>query len=62
MPLAEAAAGADLIFNAWNMAYSHWARTIPGLTAQVIEAARATGAAVMIPGNVYVFGQDLPRF
>jgi hypothetical protein len=34
---------------------------MPGLTAQVIEAARANGAAVMIPGNVYVFGQDMPR-
>jgi nucleoside-diphosphate-sugar epimerase len=59
-PLAKAAAGADLVFVGWNTAYSDWARTIPGLTAQVIEAARANGAAVMIPGNVYVFGQDMP--
>jgi nucleoside-diphosphate-sugar epimerase len=59
-PLADAAAGVDLIFNGWNMAYADWAKTIPGLTAQVIEAAKSSGAAVMIPGNVYVFGQDLP--
>jgi hypothetical protein len=35
--------------------------TVPGLTAKVIAAAKATGAAVMIPGNVYVFGRDLPE-
>jgi hypothetical protein len=34
---------------------------VPGLTAKVIEAAKATGAAVMIPGNVYVFGRDMPE-
>jgi nucleoside-diphosphate-sugar epimerase len=53
--------GADLIFNAWNPPYSQWQATVPGLTAQVIAAAKATGAAVMIPGNVYVFGRDLPE-
>jgi nucleoside-diphosphate-sugar epimerase len=61
MSLSEAAQGADLIFNAWNPPYSQWQATVPGLTAQVIAAARATGAAVMIPGNVYVFGRDLPE-
>jgi NAD(P)-dependent dehydrogenase (short-subunit alcohol dehydrogenase family) len=61
MSLTEAADGADLIFNAWNPPYSQWAETVPGLTAKVIEAAKATGAAVMIPGNVYVFGRDMPE-
>jgi nucleoside-diphosphate-sugar epimerase len=61
MSLSEAAQGADLIFNAWNPPYSQWQATVPGLTAQVIAAARATGAVVMIPGNVYVFGRDLPE-
>jgi nucleoside-diphosphate-sugar epimerase len=58
--LAEAADGAELIFNAWNPPYSQWRETVPGLTAQVINAAKSSGAAVMIPGNVYVFGRDMP--
>ncbi len=58
--LVQAAQGADLIVNAWNPPYSKWANTVPGLTKQVIEAAKSSGAAVMIPGNVYVFGEDIP--
>lgn len=58
--LPEAAAGADLIVNAWNPPYSKWAETVPGLTRTVIAAAKASGAAVLIPGNIYVFGHDLP--
>jgi nucleoside-diphosphate-sugar epimerase len=60
-PLSEAAEGADLIFNGWNVPYPRWQAEVPGLTAQVIAAAKATGAAVMIPGNVYVFGHTLPQ-
>ncbi len=58
--LAEAAQGVDVIVNAWNPPYPDWAREVPRLTAQVIAAAQATGAAVLIPGNVYVFGQEAP--
>ncbi|PQO24590.1 epimerase [Rhodobacteraceae bacterium WD3A24] len=54
--LPEAAMGADIIVNGWNPPYHRWAAELPGLTAQVIEAARASGARVIIPGNVYVFG------
>lgn len=61
VPLAEAAQDAELIFNGWNPPYSQWAKTVPGLTAQVIDAARRSGAAVMIPGNVYGFGRDMPE-
>lgn len=58
--LPGAAKGADLIVYGWNVPYSQWAATVPGLTAQVIEAARVSGATVVIPGNVYVYGRDLP--
>lgn len=58
--LPDAAIGADLIVNAWNPPYSQWADTVPKLTKQVIDAAKTSGAAVMIPGNVYVYGEDLP--
>ncbi len=58
--LVQAAEGADLIVNAWNPPYSKWAVLVPDLTKQVIAAAKSSGAAVLIPGNVYVFGEDLP--
>ncbi|WP_224816591.1 epimerase [Hasllibacter sp. MH4015] len=58
--LPDAAIGADLIVNAWNPPYSKWATEVPRLTASVIEAAKTSGAAVMIPGNIYVYGTDLP--
>ncbi len=59
--LPEAAMGVDLIINGWNPQYDRWSDEIPGLTAQVIEAAKASGATVMIPGNVYVYGADAPE-
>ncbi|MBF9029475.1 epimerase [Rhodobacterales bacterium HKCCE3408] len=58
--LTAAAQGADVIVYGWNPAYPDWAKTVPGLTAQVIAAAKSSGATVMIPGNVYVYGQDMP--
>lgn len=58
--LPDAALGVDLIVNAWNLPYAQWAAQMPTLTAQVIAAAKASGAAVMIPGNIYVYGNDLP--
>ena len=58
--LTAAAQGQDVIVNAWNPPYPEWARTVPGLTQQVIAAARASGATVIIPGNVYVFGPGAP--
>jgi hypothetical protein len=30
------------------------------MTAAVTDAAKATGATVLIPGNVYNYGQNLP--
>jgi nucleoside-diphosphate-sugar epimerase len=58
--LPDAAIGADVIVNAWNPLYTDWARDVPRFTRQVIDAARASGATVIVPGNVYVFGADAP--
>lgn len=58
--LTEAARGVDVIVNGWNPPYPQWKAQVPGLTAQVIEAARGSGATVVIPGNLYVFGADMP--
>ena len=59
--LLAAAQGADLIVNAWNPAYGDWAKAVPQLTEEVIAAAKASGATVLIPANVYVYGEDMPE-
>jgi nucleoside-diphosphate-sugar epimerase len=52
-----AARGVDVIVNGLNPpAYHAWATLIPAITRDVIAAARASGATVIIPGNVYNIG------
>lgn len=58
--LDTAAWGADVIVNSWNPPYYDWATQVPGLTQNVIRTAQRTGATVIIPGNVYVFGAQTP--
>ena len=58
--LEDAAWGADIIVNAWNPDYTRWAADVPKLTAQVIEVAKNTEATVIIPGNIYNFGANMP--
>ena len=59
--LLRAAMECDVIVNGWNPPYHHWAREVPQLTSRVIDAARASGATVIVPGNVYVYGKDAPE-
>ena len=55
--MTEDARGADVIVNGLNPPnYHNWARLIPEITERVICAARASGAMVIVPGNVYNFG------
>ena len=58
--LARAAQGAQVIVNALNPDYTQWARLLAPLTAAAIELAAATGATLMLPGNVYNYGNLLP--
>ena len=58
--LVEAAKDVDVIVNAWNPPYPDWEHDVPKLTEQVISAAQSSRATVILPGNVYVFGQDAP--
>ncbi|NOX40069.1 MAG: sugar nucleotide-binding protein [Alphaproteobacteria bacterium] len=51
----------DVILNGWNPIYTDWAREVPALTKRVIRAAKSSGATVILPGNVYVFGHDAPQ-
>jgi len=55
----EAAKGVDVIVNGLNPPnYENWEVTIPAITKQVIAAAKASGATVIIPGNIYNFGNQ----
>lgn len=57
--MVAAARGCDLIVNGLNPpAYHDWARQIPAITAQVLASAKASGARVLVPGNVYPFGRE----
>ena len=57
--MSAAAQGVDVIVNGLNPPnYHHWAKTIPAITKQVITAAKGSGATVIIPGNVYNFGDQ----
>lgn len=57
--MGQAARGCDIIVNALNPPmYHNWAQLIPEITAQVLAAARASGATVIVPGNVYVYGSQ----
>ena len=58
--LTETASDVDVIVNGWNPPYPQWAKTVPSLTAEVIQAASASGATVIVPGNVYVYGKGSP--
>ena len=56
--MVAAATGCDVIVNGMNPPnYHNWAGIIPAITRQVIFAARASGAMVVIPGNLYNFGR-----
>ncbi len=58
--LHTAADGVDVIVQGWHPSYELWAKDVPLLTARVIDAAQRSGATVLIPGNVYVYGADAP--
>ncbi|WP_306120328.1 MULTISPECIES: NmrA family NAD(P)-binding protein [unclassified Roseitalea] len=54
--LIAACDGADVIVHAINPPYDKWRDTVMPLGETVVAAAEATGATVMIPGNVYNYG------
>jgi nucleoside-diphosphate-sugar epimerase len=57
--MAAAAKGARLIVNGLNPpGYHDWDRLIPQITASVIAAGRASGATLLVPGNVYPYGME----
>ncbi|MEM1314868.1 MAG: NAD(P)H-binding protein [Pseudomonadota bacterium] len=57
----RAAEGASVIVQAVNPPYPDWARDLPRFNAALIAAARAAGATVFLPGNVYAYGASMPE-
>ncbi len=59
--LAAACQGVDVIVNALNPLYENWVRDLMPMAQAVIAAAKASGATVIIPGNVYNYGAEGPE-
>ncbi|MBI1169785.1 epimerase [bacterium] len=57
--MTKAAEGVDVIVNGLNPPmYHNWKTLIPAITKRVIAAGLASGATVLVPGNVYVYGRE----
>ncbi|MFZ6741847.1 NAD-dependent epimerase/dehydratase family protein [Undibacterium sp. JH2W] len=50
----------DVVIHAVNPDYTRWDTLLPPTTEAVIRIATASQALLMVPGNVYNFGADLP--
>ena len=61
--LAKAAAGACVVVHAVNPLYTHaqWRTAAPAMLEAAISVSRQLGARLMLPGNVYNFGESMPR-
>jgi nucleoside-diphosphate-sugar epimerase len=58
--LIQAAQGASVVVNALNPLYTEWDRLALPLADGALQVARASGALLMLPGNVYNYGRELP--
>ena len=58
--LTRAAQGTTAIVNALNPPYTEWERLALPLADAALAVAKASGALLMLPGNVYNFGRELP--
>ena len=58
--LMSAARGARVVVNALNPPYTQWDRLALPLADAALAAAHSNGALLMLPGNVYNFGRELP--
>ncbi len=60
--LVAQAQGAQVVLHAMNPAYTHkaWRDEVPGLLEAAIAVTRKLRATLMLPGNVYNFGEGMP--
>jgi nucleoside-diphosphate-sugar epimerase len=59
-PLAERAAEARVVVYGVNPLYDHWDTELLPLARQGMDIAEALGATLLLPGNVYNYGPDMP--
>ncbi len=50
----------NVILNALNPPYPQWASQLPRQTKAVLDAANRSGATIMLPGNIYIYGENMP--
>ena len=55
-----AATGCDVILHAANPSYEHWSNVLPESTQNLINVAAAVDATIVMPGNVYPYGESMP--
>lgn len=60
--LAGCASRIDVVVNALNPLYTEWETRVAPLADSALRIARETGALLMLPGNVYNFGRNLPPY
>jgi nucleoside-diphosphate-sugar epimerase len=58
--MAEAARGADVVLHALNVPYTRWSADAVPLAEAAITAARHSGATLVFPGNLYIYGDGMP--
>ena len=58
--LTTAAQGANVVVNALNPPHTEWELLVQPLADAALAVARASGALLMLPGNVYNFGREMP--
>lgn len=58
--LGEAARGAHVVVHALNPLYTEWDKLALPLADVALAVARDSGALLMLPGNVYNFGREMP--
>lgn len=59
--LLAGAAGASVVVNALNPPYTEWDRLLPPLADAAQRTAQGLGALLILAGNVYNFGRELPE-
>src|SRR2546422_9896394 len=57
----EAVHGMDVVVHAATVPYPEWPRFVPLLAENTLAAAEASGATLVFPGNVYVYGRPRSR-
>ncbi len=61
VPIIDAARDATVVVNALNPPYTRWETDALVLNEAAVTVARGLGATLMLPGNVYNYGDSMPR-